>query len=74
MAAEAEVAAAGSARTDSPEETTMARKRKKRTPEDEEYLRWREQADARSKRLYELVDKGLAELEAKRAQERRASS
>lgn len=49
-------------------------KRKKRTDSDLEYLRWRVGADARSKRAYELAEKGLAELDARRAQERRASS
>jgi hypothetical protein len=49
----------------------MAKKRKKRTAEDEAYFRWQEQADARLRRLYELVDKGLAELRAGTSQPRR---
>jgi hypothetical protein len=52
----------------------MARKRKKTRVEDEAERLWREQSDARLKRAYELVEKGLAELDAKRTQERRASS
>jgi hypothetical protein len=53
--------------------TTMARKRKKRTPEDEAYFRWRKEAAARLERVYEIVEKGLAELKASKAQPRRES-
>lgn len=51
---------------------TDPRKRKKEA--DEAYRRFQVEADARLQRLREIVAKGLAELEAKRAQERRESS
>jgi hypothetical protein len=51
----------------------MAKKRK-RTPEDEAYLRFCKESDARLRRLRELVDKGMKELEARRAEQRSAES
>jgi hypothetical protein len=45
------------------------KKRRKRTPEEEAaYEEFRRASAERLKRLRELVDKGMAELEAKRAQ------
>jgi len=50
-------------------------KRRKRTPEEvEERRRFREQSAARLRRLREIVDNGLAEIDAKRAQEARRES
>jgi hypothetical protein len=48
----------------------MARKRKKRTPEEIAQEReWRVQSDANLRRLRELVDRGWAELEERRRRE-----
>jgi hypothetical protein len=45
----------------------MARKRKKRTPDEIAQEReWRVQSDANLRRLRELVDRGWAELEERR--------
>ncbi|HEY8726792.1 MAG TPA: hypothetical protein VIL91_08840 [Gaiellaceae bacterium] len=53
----------------------MARKRKKRTPEEIVQEReWRAQSDANLRRLRELVDRGWAELEERRRREATASS
>lgn len=47
-------------------EKTMAKKRKKRTPEEIAQQReWRIQSDANLRRLRELVDRGWAELRAR---------
>ena len=51
----------------------MAKKTRKQTLR-EEYVRWSREADVRTRRLRELAERGLAELEAKRAQERREAS
>jgi hypothetical protein len=54
---------------------TMDPKRKRKKEADEAYRRFQIEADERLRRLRELVAKGLAELEEKRAQDaRRASS
>ena len=51
------------------------KRRRKRTPEEEAaYRQFRRESDARLRRLRELVDKGLAELEAQRAQERHSGA
>jgi hypothetical protein len=56
-------------------EETMARKRKKRTPEEIAQEReWRAQSDANLRRLRELVDRGWADLEERRRRESAASS
>jgi hypothetical protein len=53
----------------------MARKRKKRTPEEIAQEReWRVQSDANLRRLRELVDRGWIELEERRRREAAASS
>jgi hypothetical protein len=53
----------------------MARKRKKRTPEEIAQEReWQAQSDANLRRLRELVDRGWAELEERRRREAAASS
>ena len=53
----------------------MARKRKKRTPEEIAQEReWRVQSDANLRRLRELVDRGWAELEDRRRREATAGT
>lgn len=53
----------------------MATKKRKRTPEAEEaYRKFRQDSDQRMVRLRQLYEKGMAELDARRAQERRESS
>jgi hypothetical protein len=53
----------------------MARKRKKRTPEEIAQEReWRTESDANLRRLRELVDRGWAELEERRRRETAESS
>jgi hypothetical protein len=53
----------------------MARKRKKRTPEEIAQEReWRAQSDANLRQLRELVDRGRAELEERRRRKATASS
>ena len=47
----------------------------KSTPEEREaFRRFREEAHERDRRMREIVRKGLAEIDAKRAQERRETS
>ena len=53
----------------------MARKRKKRTPDEIAQEReWRTQSDANLRRLRELVDRGWAELEERRRGDAATSS
>lgn len=53
----------------------MGKKKQTKSPEEiEAFRRWREESAARLKRAYEIVDKGLAEIDAKRAQEARRES
>jgi hypothetical protein len=53
----------------------MAKKRKKRTPEEiAEEREWRAQSDANLGRLRELVDRGRAGLEERRRREAAATS
>ncbi len=62
-------------RTTARSEETMARKRKKRTPEEMAQEReWQAQSDANLRRLRELVDRGWADLEDRRRRESAASS
>jgi ferric-dicitrate binding protein FerR (iron transport regulator) len=47
-------------------EATMKKKRQKRTPEEQaEFAEWERRSKANLQRLYELVDRGWAELERK---------
>jgi hypothetical protein len=56
-------------------ETTMPKKRKKRTPEEIAELRdWRRQSEENLRRLRELIDRGWAELEERRRREEGASA
>jgi hypothetical protein len=50
-------------------------KRRKRTPEEEAaYREFRRQSAENLRRLRELVDKGMAELEARRAREQQSGA